>query len=88
MSMDKKDTSDKLFEIQKSIIDKLIKKTQEEYNKSIYPEKTLSDKLTCVICGGKYVRSVKCIHYKRKKHIKKLNEIYDNVSNFFIEISA
>ena len=86
MPMDNKEISKQIFEVQKKMIDKLIKKTQNEYNNSIYPEKAHNDKIICLVCGGRYFRNVKHTHDKSKKHKSKINIFYDNISNLFIEI--
>ena len=73
---------DKLVEKKIKFCDDSIKEYQKKYEKENYDGKlTKNDKVTCVVCGGTYIKSVKCIHDKTKKHQKKLQEIYDFAVN-------
>ena len=63
----------------RELFEKSVNSCQLEYSNTIYPEKKSTDKITCLICGGQYSRSVKSVHDKRKKHIKCLDEIYDYI---------
>ena len=75
--------ANQLFNLQANITKELIKKVQREYDESIYPIKTPSDKLECKICGGRYTRSDKSRHDRGKKHLNKVAEIFDTVSDLF-----
>lgn len=66
-----------LEEYRDDIFNDILKKLQKEYNDDQYPIKSTKDKLHCIVCGGSYTRSAKCIHDKTKKHQFKLNEIRD-----------
>jgi len=54
----------------------LLKKLQDISNDKIHPTKNPSDKIICIVCGGRYTRSKKCIHDKTKKHISNLENRY------------
>lgn len=70
---------DQFLENQYKMCDDLIKKYQKRKDNKMYPIKRKNDKLKCVVCGGSYVRSLKCVHEKSKKHQNRLEEIYDYV---------
>jgi hypothetical protein len=66
-----------------NILKEIVKKTQN--NIDPYEIKSKNDKLHCVVCGGKYIRSQKCIHLKTKKHQDKLEDIKDMINDCLIE---
>lgn len=61
---------DKLKDISGDIIDKMIKEKLKGPGRD-----GKSEHIDCVICGGKYVSSVRCLHFRTKKHTKKIEEI-------------
>jgi hypothetical protein len=64
------------------IIDELIKKIQKEYDNTKYPDKkTPHDKLECQICGGRYTRHKRSIHYKSAKHTKGVAKYHNSINN-------
>ncbi len=75
--MDLNDIKKEYLEKRYHIIKNIINEKQKKFDNGIYPDKDKHDKIICTICGGKYVRSLKCIHDKTKKHCKKLVEIYN-----------
>ena len=70
------------FEIQQEIYNSFLKKLQDQNNDKIYPNKNPSDKITCIVCGGHYTRSKKCVHDKSKKHLAMLDECYNQLNSF------
>lgn len=66
---------DQIFNSQYNMIDQLINKQQRQHDKYYYPIKSTNDKIECIVCGGHYVRSLKSIHIKTKKHIRELDNI-------------
>lgn len=72
-----------LFDLQKAIIDELIRKVQIEYDNKKYPTKNPHDKLQCKICGGRYTRQKKSSHERTKKHQESLEQIYDRATEIF-----
>lgn len=42
--------------------------------------KTAKDKLNCVVCQGRYIRTLKCVHDKTKKHVRCLKDINEYVT--------
>lgn len=72
-----------LDEYRCNLVKQVIKETQDEYDS--YEVKSKNDKLNCVVCGGKYTRSQKCIHDKTKKHLNKLEDVRDMINEAMIE---
>jgi hypothetical protein len=70
-------SDDQLLELKCDLINELLKKMQKAYDN--YPIKSKHDKFKCVICGGSYTRHKKTTHYKTKKHIKSLHNIYKKI---------
>lgn len=68
---------DNFREKKKAFCDQLIKEYQKEYERKMYIEKSPEDKIICPICKGRYVRTAKSKHAKTKKHLEKINEIYN-----------
>lgn len=68
--------SDLCNEIKIKTTDKLLKELQKKSDERKYPQKDRSDKITCVVCGGKYTRNKKCVHDKSKRHVEKMQEYY------------
>jgi hypothetical protein len=63
-----------------NIINKKIKYLQRMYEKENYDNCEKNNKVKCIVCGGTYVKSVKCVHDRTKNHKKYLNEIYEKTS--------
>ena len=66
-------------DVQRDIFNDLLKRLQDNSNDKSYSKKKPSDKITCIVCGGHYTRSKKCVHDKTKKHFNKLNERYQKL---------
>lgn len=60
-------------------INKKIKRKQSKLNSTKYKYKNPDDKLECIVCGGKFIRRIKCVHDRTSKHKKALEDIYDKV---------
>ena len=56
-----------------NVTKKIIKETQDDHDP--YEKKSKNDKLTCIVCNGKYTRGQKFIHDKTKKHQTQLQKI-------------
>lgn len=67
-----KEYARKYREVNKEIINEKIRKHYLKNKERILKKK--KEKFTCE-CGGKYLRSNKCVHEKTKKHIDYLNTI-------------
>lgn len=67
----------KFLERKIGMYNKIIKEYQKEYEEANYENLTRNDRVVCVVCDGTYVKSVKCLHDRSKKHQKKLKELYD-----------
>jgi hypothetical protein len=59
--------------------EKFINKSQKKYTDEKYPTKSKNDSIQCIICGGRYTRSLKCIHDNTRKHQQGINDIYDYI---------
>ena len=79
----KKLNSDELREYHKIITDELIKKYQKEYDNSLFPKKSPTDKIDCKICGIVFTRRTKAQHDISNRHLKGLVEIRKNIDLLF-----
>src|SRR5437773_1689262 len=59
-------------------INNLLKVAQEEFGEK-YKKKTRQDKLTCIICNGKYTRQCRISHIKSQKHILREKKLIDDI---------
>jgi hypothetical protein len=69
----------KIINEQDKIFNKIIIKTQTEYQNKHYPDADPATSIKCVICGGSYTPRSRFIHNRTKKHSKKVGNIKDYV---------
>lgn len=62
----------------------LVKKIQDEYDRSVYSETDQHDRIYCSFCGGHYTRREKSKHTRTKKHQKKITRIVNEFNDSFI----
>jgi hypothetical protein len=67
-------------------IKKVLRRRQTESDKKNYQIKSPNDKIECILCGGNYIRTLKCVHDKTKKHKRELDKIYEAVKEKDIKI--
>lgn len=60
----------------KNKLRKEIKKYQGEYALEIQ-----DDNITCVICGGHYLKKARSIHNKSRKHEREFEKMYNYIYN-------
>jgi len=63
--------SEKKYKICKNIINRV----QKEHEKEFHPDASKTTKIDCIICGGTYTKTVKCLHDRTKMHQKKVKEL-------------
>lgn len=72
--IDDKMMIDKLRSISDDIVENLIKETLK-----VPGPKSPTDALECVVCGGRYIRKFRYIHFKTKKHNKAIQNMKDRL---------
>ncbi len=65
--------------------DKMVKKTQKQYDEEHFDEKTPYDKINCVVCNGKYARHAISKHKKTNRHQKGLTNLTNSIIEEFSE---
>lgn len=67
-----------------NFVNNYINNEQKKYTDELFVEKTPSDKINCLICNGKYIRSLKCLHEKTNKHKIALQKLQDELKKKLI----
>jgi len=73
-------TNSNIDYIKNDIMIEAIKKLQKAEDASMYTKKSPTDKIKCIVCGGKYTRRQKSTHDKTNKHIKKVDEFIEKIN--------
>ena len=71
------------LDIKNGLINQLIRRTQNAYDKSIYNKKKPNDQIKCLVCGGSYIRQKIVTHTKTNKHISAEKKICQVMNSLF-----
>jgi len=74
-----------IIDIHKTVCDNVVKECQKKYDKKNFTSKNATDKIPCIICGGKYTRSRKSKHEKATRHVKCMELLYSYTHEKIIE---
>lgn len=66
-----------------SHIQKFANKLQKIQNDEQYKNNSPSDKIECVICGKRYRRQTRSLHYKSRHHKDETDKIIETISSLF-----
>lgn len=83
-SINSKDVENYLDENFEEVFDKMVHQMRKIKNSQNEP---IDDKhVNCSICGGRYNKSIKCLHDKTKKHVSALASIKDMIKIYIRNI--